>query len=336
MLPRGAAMTRREFIGLVGGAVAWPLAALGQQKSMPVVGILATGRPDLNEPNISAFRQGLAGLGYVEGRNIVIEYRWAEGKPERFPALAAELVALNVDVILTVGGTLAALAAKQATTTLPVVFGFVGDPIAEGLVTSLARPGGNVTGLSNVTTDLIGKWLELLKQVVPGINLIAVLWKPDSLPEPARKVRLKEANESAQALGVQLQFVEALGPADFDTAFSDVSANGGGALVVLTTPIFFIERQRIVELAAKNRLPTVYASKNYVEAGGLMSYGPNFADLNRRAASYVDKILRGAKPSDLPVEQPVKFEFVINLKTAKTLGLQIPAGMLARADEVIE
>src|SRR3954447_12275127 len=219
-------MRRRDFMLALSGAAAWPYVAHAQQKSMPVVGFLGTGPPDLNEPNVSAFRQGLAGLGYVEGRNILIEYRWAEGKPERFPVLAAELVALKVDVILAAGGTLAALAAKQATTTLPVVFGFVGDPIAEGLVTSLARPAGNITGLSNVTTDLIGKWLELLKQIVPRINLIAVLWKPDSIPERARKVRLKEANESAQALGVQLQFVEALGPTDFDRAFLDVSAKG--------------------------------------------------------------------------------------------------------------
>src|SRR3954467_12876964 len=209
-------MRRRDFMLALSGAAAWPYAAHAQQKSMPVVGVLATGPPDLNEPNISAFRQGLAALGYVEGRNILIEYRWAEGKPERFPVLVAELVALKVDVILTAGGTLAALAAKQATTTLPVVFGFVGDPIAEGLVTSLGRPGGNVTGLSNVTTDLIGKWLEFLKQIVPGINLIAVLWKPDSIPESAREGRLKEANVSAQALGVQLQIIEALGPAGLD------------------------------------------------------------------------------------------------------------------------
>ena len=195
-------MRRREFIMLLGGTAAtWPLAVRAQQKSMPVVGFLGSGSPDLNGPNISAFRQGLVGLGYVEGRNILIECRWAEGKVERFPVLAAELVALNVDVILTAGGTLAALGAKQATTTLPIVFGVVGDPIAEGLVTSLARPGGNVTGLSNVTNDLIGKWLELLKQVVPGVSLIAVLWKPDSMPERAREVRLKEAAVSATGVG---------------------------------------------------------------------------------------------------------------------------------------
>jgi putative tryptophan/tyrosine transport system substrate-binding protein len=290
----------------------------------------------VNEPNISAFRQGLAGLGYVEGRNILIEYRWAEGKSERFPVLAAELVALKVDVIVTAGGTLAAVAAKQATTTLPIVFAVIGDPVAEGLVTSLARPGSNVTGLSNVTTDLVGKWLELLKQVVPGVSLVALLLKPDTMPDSAKEVRLKEAAASARALGVQLQVVEARGPDDFDRAFSDISAKNAGALVVLPTPIFGIERQRIANLAAKNRLPTMYPSRNYVDVGGLMSYGPNPADLHRRAASYVDKILKGAKPSDLPVEQPTKFEFVINLKTAKALGLDVRLHLQQLADEVIE
>ena len=303
---------------------------------MPVIGYLGGGPPDLSGSSVAAFRQGLRELGYIEGRNIVIEYRWAEGNTDLFPALADELVAFKVDVIMTAGGTLGALAAKQATTTLPIVFGVVGDPIAEGLVTSLARPGGNVTGLSNVTNDLVGKWLELLKQVVPAVSLIAVLWKPDSMPEHAKEVRLKEANVSARALGVQLQVVEARGPADFDMAFSQMSAKRAGALVVLTTLVFDIERQRIVDLAAKNRLPTVYATRNYVDAGGLMSYGPNFPDLHRRAATYVDKILKGAKPSDLPVEQPTKFALVINLKTAKTLGLTVPPTLLAQADDVIE
>jgi putative ABC transport system substrate-binding protein len=328
-------MRRREFITLVGGAATLPF-AVHAQKSMPVVGFLAPGPPDLNEPNISAFRQGLAGLGYVEGRNILIESRWADGKPERFPGLAAELVALKVDVIVTAGGTLAALAAKQATTTIPVVFSVVGDPIAEGLVTSLAQPGGNITGLSNVTNDLIGKWLELLKQVVPGVDLVAILWKPDSMPELAREARLKELNASARTLGVQLQIVEAREPADLDRAFLQISAKGARALVVLTTPVFGLERQRIADLAAKNRLPTVYATRNYVDAGGLMSYGPNFADLSRRVAFYVDKILKGAKPSDLPVEQPTKFDLVINLKTAKALELIVPPSLLATALEVIE
>ena len=329
-------MRRREFIAGIGATTAWPLAAHAQQKSMPVIGYLGGGPPDLSGSSVAAFRQGLRELGYIEGRNIVIEYRWAEGNTDLFPALADELVAFKVDVIMTAGGTLGALAAKQATTTLPIVFGVVGDPIAEGLVTSLARPGGNVTGLSNVTNDLVGKWLELLKQVVPAVSLIAVLWKPDSMPEHAKEVRLKEANVSARALGVQLQVVEARGPADFDMAFSQMSAKRAGALVVLTTLVFDIERQRIVDLAAKNRLPTVYATRNYVDAGGLMSYGPNFPDLHRRAATYVDKILKGAKPSDLPVEQPTKFALVINLKTAKTLGLTVPPTLLAQADDVIE
>jgi putative ABC transport system substrate-binding protein len=330
-------MKRRAFIALLGGAAAaWPLPARAQQKSMPVIGLLGFGPPDPGASSVAAFRQGLRELGYIEDRNILIEYRWAVGKPERFPVLAAELVALKVDVIVTAGGTLAALAAKQATTTLPIVFAVVGDPVAEGLVTSLARPGSNVTGLSNVTTDLVGKWMELLKQAVPGLSLIALLLKPDSMPESAKEVRLNEADVSARALGVQLQVVEARGPSEFDRAFSDISEKGAGALVVLTTPAFNTEQQRIVELAAKNRLPTVYASRNYVDIGGLMSYGPNFADLHRRAATYVDKIIKGAKPSDLPVQQPTKFELVINLKAAKALGLTIPPTLFARADEVIE
>jgi putative ABC transport system substrate-binding protein len=329
-------MKRREFMIFLGGAAAWPLAARAQQKSMPVIGLLGFGLPDPGASSVAAFRQGLRELGYIEDRNILIEYRWAEGNPERFPVLAAELVALEVDVIVTAGGTLAALAAKRATTTLPIVFAVVGDPVAEGLVTSLARPGSNVTGLSNVTNDLVGKWLELLKQVVPGVSLVALLLKPDSMPDRAKEVRLKETDVSARALGLQLQVVEARGPPDFDRAFSDMSEKGAGALVVLPTPAFDLERQRIVDQAAKNRLPTVYANRNYVDIGGLMSYGPNVADLHRRAATYVDKILKGAKPSDLPVQQPTKFELVINLKTAKSLGLAVPPTLLGLADGVIE
>ena len=327
-------MKRREFITGIGAAAAWPIVARAQQKSMPVIGFLGSAEPGVLA--MVAFRQGLRELGYVEGSNIQIEYRWAEGKTERLPALAAELVARKVDVILTAGGTAAALAAKQATTTVPIVFGVVGDPIAEGLVGSLARPGGNVTGLSNVTNDLVGKWLELLKLVTPGVSLIAVLMKPDSMPEEARKVRLKEVAVSGQILGVQLQVVEARGPADFDRAFSEMSVKGAGALLVLATPVFDIERQRIVDLAARNRLPSVYPSRNYVESGGLMCYGPNLADLYRRAAGYADKILKGAKPTDLPVEQPTKFELVINRKTANALGVTVPPTLLAQADDVIE
>jgi putative tryptophan/tyrosine transport system substrate-binding protein len=328
-------MRRRGFITLLGGALTLPFAARAQQKSMPVIGFLG-GNP--GAPAVAGFNQGLRELGYAEGRNILIEYRWAGGNPERFPALAAELVALKVDVIMSAGGTLGALAAKGATTTLPIVFGVVGNPVADGLVTSLARPGGNVTGLSAVTNELIGKWMELLKQAVPGVSRIAFLFKQDSMSDHVREVTLQEADISARALGVQLQIVEAKGPADFDRAFSDMSEKGAGALVVQSTPAFEIEndRQHMVDLVAKNRLPAVYSTKNYIGQGGLMSYGPSFLDLNRRAASYVDKILKGAKPSDLPVAQPTKFELVINLKTAKTLGLTVPPTLLAQADEVIE
>jgi len=326
-------MKRREFITLIGGATAWPITARAQQKSMPVIGFLGN---DRGAPAVPGFSQGLRELGYTEGRNILIEYRWAEGKPERFPVLAAELVALKVDVIMSAGGTLGALAAKRATTTLPIVFGAAGDPVAEGLVTSLARPGGNVTGLSAVTTELVGKLLELLKQAVPGVSLVAHLWKPDSMPDRAKEVRLKEADISARALGVQPQFIEARGPDEFARAFSDMTSARAGALTVLPSAMFLREHRRLVDLAAKNRLPAVYTEREFVDAGGLMSYGANFPDLFRRAATYVDKILKGAKPGDLPVEQPTKFELVINLKTAKDLGLTIPPSVLARADDLIQ
>ncbi|HEY3194755.1 MAG TPA: ABC transporter substrate-binding protein [Candidatus Dormibacteraeota bacterium] len=331
-------MDRREFIGtLAGGLLGAPLAAEAQQAAkIARIGYLAfnlaAGDPRIRE----AFLQGLRDLGYVEGRNLLIEYRDAAGKTERFPALAAELVALKVDVIVAGGGTLAALAAKQATTTLPIVFAAVGNPVAEGLVTSLARPGGNVTGLSLVQQELVGKSLELLKQAVPEVSRVALLLKPDAMPDRAKKDRLNAADVAARALGVRLQVVEARGPEDFDRAFSDMTRARAGALAVLATPVFDNERRRLVDLAAKNRLPTVYSYRSYVEAGGLMSYGPDLADSFRRAATYVDKILKGAKPGDLPVEQPTKFELVINLKTAKALGLTIPQSLLERADEVIQ
>ena len=229
-----------------------------------------------------------------------------------------------------------ALAAKQATRTIPIVFTAAGDPVASGLVTSLARPGGNVTGLSSLAPELVGKRLELLKQAVPGVSRVAVLWQPGALGERTDKDMLKGAEVAARALGVRLQFVEARGPADFDRAFSDMTRARAGALTVLPSTMFLSERRRLVDLAAKNRLPAVYPSREFVDAGGLMSYGPNLADLFRRAATYVDKILKGAKPGDLPVEQPTKFELVINLKTAKALGLTIPPSLLARADQVIE
>jgi putative ABC transport system substrate-binding protein len=329
-------LDRRAFLGtLAGGLLALPLAAEAQQAAkIPRIGFLALNvAPNPHLPE--AFRQGLRDLGYVEGRNLVIEYRDAEGKPERLPALAAELVALKVDVILA-GGTSQALAAKQATKTLPIVFAQAGDPVASGLVTSLARPGGNVTGLSNLTSDLVGKHLELLKQAVPGVGRVAVLWRAGELGERTERDMLKGAEVAGRALGVRLQFVEVRGPADLDRAFSDMITARAGALTVLGSALFATERRRLVDLVAKNRLPAVYPWREFVDAGGLMGYGANFADLYRRAATYVDKILKGAKPADLPVEQPTKFELVINLKTAKALGLTIPQSLLGRADEVIQ
>jgi len=274
-------------------------------------------------------------LAYVEGRNVVIEYRDAEGKLERLPALAAELVALKVDVIVALG-TPPALAAKQATRTIPIVFFAAADPVTDGLVTGLARPGGNVTGLSTLAPDLVGKRLELLKQAVPGVSRVAVLWHPGATGERTEKDMLKEAEVAARALGVRLQFVEARGPADFDRASSEMTRARAGALTVLTSSMFLNERRRLVDLAAKTRLPAVYPLREFVDAGGLMAYGSDVADLFRRGTTYVDRILKGAKPGDLPVEQPTKFELVINLKTAKALGLTIPPSVLARANQVVE
>jgi putative ABC transport system substrate-binding protein len=330
-------MQRRKFITLIaGGAVLRPFAAGAQQAAKPArIGFLAfdlTGDPS----NREAFLRRLHDLGYIEGRNIFIEYRDAQGMPERFPALAAELAALNVDVIVTAGGTLGALAAKQATTSLPIVFGPVGNPVEDGIVTNLARPGGNVTGFSIVTTDIMGKLMQLLMEVAPGASRLAFLIKPDAVPERAMKRYLKDADVAAQALGMRLQVVEARGPEDFDRAFSDMAVAQVEALAVLVTGAFYKEPQRLTGLAAKNRLPTVFSDKIFVAAGGLMSYGPSFPDVFRRAAAYVDKILKGANPGDLPVEQPTKFELVINLKTAKTLGLTVPHSLLARADALID
>ena len=326
---------RRRFLITAGALLAAPLAAEAQQAAkIARIGYLAFNLA-ASPHGPEAFRQGLRDLGYVEGRNLVIEYRDAEGKFERLPALAAELVALKVDVILA-PSTVAALAAKQATRTLPIVFAAAGDPVSSGLVSSLARPGGNVTGLSSLAPELVGKGLELLTQAVPGVSRIAVLWQPGAAGDHTPQGMLKEAEVAARALGVRLQFVEARGPADIDRVFSDMTRAHAGALTVLPSNMFLREHRRLVDLAAKNRLPAVYPWREAVEAGGLMSYGANQPDLFRRAATYVDKILKGAKPGDLPVEQPTKFELVINLKTAKALGLTIPQSVLARADEVIQ
>ena len=331
-------MDRRAFLGtLAGGLLAAPLAAEAQEATkIARIGYLTTADLATAPHHLrEAFFKGLRDLGYVEGRNLVIEYRSAEGKVERLPALAAELVSLKVDVILA-PASVHVLAAKQATGTIPIVFVNSGDPVASGLVTSLARPGGNVTGLSTLTVDLIGKCLEQIPQAVPGVSRVAVLWSPGDFPERTEKDMLKQAEVAARALGIGLQFVEVRGPANFDRAFSEMTGARAGALTVLASTMFFTERRRLVERTANNRLPAMYTSRDFVDAGGLMSYGPDYADLFRRAATYVDKILKGAKPGDLPVEQPNKFELVINLKTAKALGLTIPQSLLQRADQVIE
>ena len=328
-------MDRRDMVLTLLALGTAPFVAEARQPArLARIGFLAfdlTGNPRGSGP----FHQGLHELGYVEGRNVVIEYRDAEGKVERLPALAAELVALEADVIVA-PTIVASLAAKRTTKTVPIVFAGIADPVADGLVTSLARPGGNVTGLSNLAPELVGKWLELLKQAVPGVSRIAVLWQPGVGGERTAREMHERANAAARTLGLRLQYVEARGPADLDGAFSEMVRAHAEALAVLGNVLFFYERRRLAELAAKYRLPAVYSSRFYVDAGGLMCYGASLADLLRRAATYVDKILKGAKPGDLPVERPTKFELVVNLKSAKSIGLVLPPSLLERADEVIQ
>jgi putative ABC transport system substrate-binding protein len=326
-------VNRRTFLrGLAISLLAAPIAAEAQQAAkIARIGYLATNpTPHFQE----AFRQGLRDLGYVEGRNLVIEDRDAGRKRELLPALAAELIALKVDVIVA-SGTPAVLATKRATRSLPIVFTAVADPVTSRLVASLAHPGGNVTGLSVLAPELVGKCVELLKQAMPAASRVAVLWEPGGVGGTEQEM-LKSAEVAAQVLGVRLHHVEARGPADFNRAFSEMARARADALTVLTSTMLFGERRRLVDLAAKNRLPAVYPWREAVDAGGLMAYGPDLADLLRRAAIYVDKILKGAKPADLPVEQPTKFELVINLKTAKALNLTIPQSLLGRADELIQ
>jgi len=312
--------------------LAVPLVAEAQQPAkVPRIGFLGNSTAALEANLVGPFRDGLRDLGYVEGRNILIEYRWAEGKYERFPALIAELVALKVDVIVT-AGTPAALAVQKAAPSIPLVMVAVGDPIGVGLVASLARPGGNITGLTSIAPELEGKRLELLRQVIPKLSSIAVLWNPDNSFHVGS---LKETRAAAQVLGIKLQLLGVRVSEEFPAAFAAILRERPGALLVLADRIFLHNRVGIVEFEAKHRLPGVYAYRELVEAGGLMSFGPSYAGMHRRAAYYVDKILKGAKPADLPVEQPTKFELVINLKAAKALGLTIPQSVLIRADEVI-
>jgi putative tryptophan/tyrosine transport system substrate-binding protein len=325
-------MKRREVVALLGGVAAWPLAARAQQPRRYTIGHLSAGAaaaaPELWAVYVDALRE----LGLVERKNVTFERRYAENRLDRLPELAADLVHLNVDVIVTVG-TLAPLAAKRATTTIPIVMANAGDPVGSGLVASLARPGGNITGMSLMAPDLGAKRLELLKEVLPRVFRVGILW---NAANPYSALVFKETENAAPILGIQLQSIEVRGPNDIDTDLPAAMQQPIGALITVEDPLTFSHRKRIADFAASNQLPTIHGLREYVEVGGLMSYGTNQADLFRRAAGYVEKVLKGAKPADLPVQQPTKFELVINLKTAKALGLDIPATVLARADEVIE
>jgi putative ABC transport system substrate-binding protein len=326
---------RRLALVLALAVLGAPLALKAQQPAKVFrVGILGTFPPTTPEGSRlqGAFLEGLRELGYMEGRNLVIERRYAEGNEDRLPELAAELVRLKLDVIVAMGGS-PPYAAKGATSTIPIVFTNNGDPVGSGLVASLARPGGNVTGLSLTTPELLGKRLQLLKETVPGVSRVAVLSNPTS---PMHALSLREAEVAARALHVQVQIVEARAPGELAGAFSAATKGSAGALVVLGGPLYMRERTRIAELAAKSRLPVMAAQREYAEAGSLLAYGANLRESHRRAAAYVDKILKGAKPGDLPIEEPTKFELVVNLKTARALGLTIPPTVLARADEVIQ
>jgi putative ABC transport system substrate-binding protein len=313
-------------------ALSFPAHAQQATKKVPRIGVLAAPTPSFFSIRFEAFRQGLRELGYLEGKNISIEYRYAEGKLDRLPHLAAELVHLKVDVILTAGES-GALAAKNATSTIPIVFAVAEDAVESGLVSSLARPGGNVTGMTVLAADLGGKRLELLKESFPKPVRVAFLWPSGG---PRGNVPFTEMEATAKALGLKLQSLPVRGLDDYAPAFEAAKREGAQALITTPSPVMNIQRDRIVDFAAKNRLPAIYAAPEFVDAGGLMYYGPGYLDLFRRAATYVDKILKGAKPADLPVEQPTKFELVINLKTAKQIGVTIPQSVLYRADKVIK
>ena len=324
-------MRRRAFITLLGGAAAWPLAAHAQQPAkLPTIGYLGTAAASAWAPWTAAFVQRLHELGWIDGRTVAIQYRWADGRAERSAQMAAELAQLKVDVIVTGGN--AALAAKQASSVIPIVFALVDDPVGMGLVASLARPGGNVTGLSFQATDVAGKRVELLREVVPRLRRLAIM---ANVEYPAAALEMSQVQTAARTLGVDPTNFEIRRGDDIAPAFEALRGRVD-ALYVVGDALVITHRVRINTLALIARLPTIYFVREYVESGGLMSYGPNFPDLFRRAADMVDKILRGAKPGDLPVEQPTKFDLVINLTTAKALGLEVPPTLLARADEVIE
>jgi putative tryptophan/tyrosine transport system substrate-binding protein len=323
-------MRRREFVTLLGGAAAWPIAARAQQaRKAYKIGLLNAGSEPLATKSLF---DALSELGWIEGKNLAFERRWAENRLERLPELAAELVRLNVSVIVAFG-TLAPLAAKRATSTIPIVMADAGDPVGSDLVASLARPGGNVTGMSLMAPDLGGKRLELLKELLPQLARVAVLW---NAANPYSALVFKETQAAGRTLGIEVQSLEMRGPGDFDGAFAAARRQHPAALIAVEDPLTIAYLKRIADFAVAEQLPSLFGLRGYVEVGGLISYGANLDDLHRRAAAYVDKILEGATPANLPVQQPTKFEMVINLKTAKALGLTVPDKLLARADEVIE
>ncbi len=332
-------MDRRTFIGGVAlGFIAAPLGAEAQQPAkIPRIGYLITGSLESPETRVirDALWQGLRERGYVEGQNLVIEYRAADGKMERVPGLAAELVSLKVDLIVAASTPLAR-AVQQATTTIPIVAPALGDPVGDGFVANLARPGGNITGSTFLGPGLVPKRLEFLKEAIPRVSRVAALWHPGAFGERTTREMFNETEAAARTLEVRLHFVEVRGPDELDRAFSTMTRERADALVTFPSPMLYSERRRLVDLAATHRLPSMFNAREFVELGGLIAYGASVPELNRRAATYVDKILKGAKPGDLPIEQPTKFELAINLKTAKALGLTIPPSLLLRADEVIQ
>ena len=328
-------MQRRDFITLLGGAAAtWPLIARAQQSAMPVIGFLHPASIDVLADRVRAFRQGLKDTGFIEGENVAIEYRWAEDQIERLPALAAELVRRKVTVIAAVGGNVPALAAKTATTTIPIVFAVGEDPVGLSLVASIARPEGNLTGINFLAAELNAKRLELLRELVPGAVRVAVLINPDNVVNA--ETTLRDVQAAARAVGLQIPIIRASTSREIDAAFATMVRERPDALLVGGDPFFNSRRVQLVLLAARHAVSAIYSSREFADAGGLMSYGPNFLDTFRQVGVYVGRILKGAKPADLPVVQSSKFELVINAQTARVLGLTVPPALIARADEVIE